>query len=416
MGVIRFNFTTDHHFSHRPPGRRQGDYFADLSSKMEQVASHCNATKSVPLFGGDLFHLKDPNKIAAPNLIRFLGDMSNLLSCFECKPKCAIGNHDIRFDRLSTLPEQPLGLMAAAGKVDLLCPYEPTNLVDWEAPSGHTYLVPRVLPAQLFPTYEDSFVMVYSTPYIDDPQDLVAYLASETFHGSLEKYVTSVFSGPAFNSEGISSITGILLLHTLAGPVQTEFFGLQRAAYSQIHAALSLSDLGRATSAVLFGHEHPDGGSYVLPLEKSPPPVKNMPRGLTLATGGTIFINPASFSRSSLDYTDGETEAERPVYMVDLTYTPSGLGLAVNAGMLPLVTRPISQLFAAPAVETDPLNQGGVDVVVVDPIQQWTSFSDALQQLDKTGENPEQFLVGRLKDEPPEVISTVKTLLEATNA
>ncbi len=406
MSIIRFNFTTDHHFSHRTPGRRQGDYFSDLSLKLEQVAQHCNTTKSIPLFGGDLFHLKDPSKIAPLYLLKFMGDMAHLLSSFDEPPKCAIGNHDIRYDRLSTIPEQPLGLMGAAGKVDLLCPYDPSNLIDWIAPSGHTYLIPKLVPIKVFSSYEGSFAFVYSTPYIDDPQDLVAYLASEPFHTGLAQSILSR------GMEG--AVTGILLLHTLAGPMQTEFFGLQRAAYSQIHEALSRSSLGRSTSAVLFGHEHNEGNSYVYGLSQDPVVYSNLPPSLTLATQGTMYINPPSFSRSSIDYTESDDDTERLVYMVDLVYTPAGRGLSVAANQIPLKVRPITQLFGTSVelMDADPLNQSGVDTIITpDQVQEWTSFSDALKQLDATGENPEQFLQDRLKSESTEVISTVKALL-----
>jgi len=86
MPSLDFNFTTDHHFSHRPPGRRQGDYMVDLSIKMNQVSAHCNAAGAIPLFGGDLFHLKDPAKIATLTMLKFLSGMSSLITKFDTKP------------------------------------------------------------------------------------------------------------------------------------------------------------------------------------------------------------------------------------------------------------------------------------------------------------------------------------------
>jgi len=405
MPSLRFNYTTDHHFSHRPPGRRQGDYWVDLSSKMDQVSAHCRDTGSIPLFGGDLFHLKDPSKIATFPLLNFVGAMGTLLSRFPQAPLCAVGNHDIRFDRLSTLPEQPLGLLSSTGVVDLLCNYNPLNLDTWDAPSGHTYLVEKVLSGKSFSTNEGSHVYVYSTPYIEDPQDLLAYLGSSVFHTALGRFVQQSFPEVSV----AQSLTGILLLHTLSGPSGGEFYGLQRASYGAIHAALSNSSLGRATSAVLFGHEHSELADSVFPLDQSPIPFNNLPSGFYLATTGTIYINPASFSRSSLDYTS-EEDSERSVYMVELTYTPSPTGLGLGAVKIPLQTRPITQLFGVSSLE-DPLSQDGDDPIITDPLPVWTSFNEALTKLESTSVNPYEYLVTRLQEEPLQVAAAVKTLL-----
>jgi len=411
MTDLCFNFTTDHHFSHRTPGRRQGDYFLDLGTKMSQVIQHCVSTGSIPLFGGDLFHLKDPDKIATYHLMKFMGDMANLLRGFPRPPLCAIGNHDIRFDRFSTLPEQPLGLMAASGLVKLLTQYNLDNLQNWIAPSGRSYLVHKILPGEMIPTGAGSFVFVYSTPYIDDPQDLLAYLGSEAFHSALGSFVGQELAP----IEGNKSVSGILLLHTLSGSTGGEFYGLFRAPYSDIHKALAYSTLGRATSAVLFGHEHPEMGDYVIGLDQSPILVNNLPPNCYLATNGTIYINPSSFARSVLDYDDGVADPVRPVYMVELTYTPSGLSLGLATSKIPLLTRPLEQLFGH--VSKDPLNQEGdketPEVVELPPpvTYTWASFSDALAQIDQVGSDPQEFMVKRLKTETPEVASTVNSLL-----
>ena len=407
MSSQRFNFTTDHHFSHRPPGRRQGDYFVDLDSKMRQVSSHCNSTNSIPLFGGDLFHLKDPSKIPTPTLVKFLGDLSNLLISFKTPPLCAIGNHDIRYDRLSTLPEQPLGLLAQSGVISLLCNYSLINLVDWEAPSGHTYLVEKTLSGHAFHLDNGSHVLVYSTPYIEDPQDLLAYIGGPEFHdalGNLAKDLLPI-------AETSQSVTGILLLHTLSGGLPGEFYGLHRADYGSIHKALAYSALGRATSAVLFGHEHPDLPEHALPFDSiSPLSVNNLPTGYLIATTGTLYINPASFSRSSLDYNERVEDPERNVYMVDLVYTTSGAGLGLTYNKINIETRPITQLFGV-SDSVDPLNQGAEVEDTPQELPVWTSFNDALNKLDNTGVDPAKYLIDRLRTESAQVTATVKTLL-----
>jgi hypothetical protein len=406
MSSIRFNYTTDHHVSHRPPGRRQGDYLIDLTSKMDQVIAHCNQTGSNALFGGDLFHLKDPSKTATHTLMKFLGELSNTLVGFASPPLCAIGNHDIRYDRLSTLPEQPLGLLAQTGVVELLCNYNPLNLVDWSAPSGHTYLVEKVLSGKAFNSDSGSHALVYSTPYIEDPQDLLAYLASPIFHEALGEFAR-VSLPPATTSQ---SVTCVLLLHTLSGPLEGEFFGLMRASYGNIHKALAYSALGRATSAVLFGHEHPELPDHVLPLDAiTPLSLNNLPSGYLIATTGTLYINPASFSRSSLDYNERMEDPERAVYMVDLTYTPNGAGLSLNYNKLDLIVRPITQLFGV-SNSSDPLNQDGAELEITE-LPVWTSFNDALNKMDDVGADPAQYLTERLKTESSQVTATVKTLL-----
>ena len=406
MSSLAFNFTTDHHFSYKPPGRRQGDYFIDLSVKMHQVVSHCNRTGAIPLFGGDLFHLKDPAKTATLTMLKFLGDMSDMLREFKSPPLCAIGNHDIRYDRLSTLPEQPLGVLASSGVIDLLCNYDLSNLSSWEAPSGHTYLVENTLSGNCFPVSETTAVFVYSTPYMEDPRDLVAYLGSLIFHQAMGNLVAKYATGTS------RAYTGILLLHTLANISGGEFYGLQRASYNDIHGALAYSALGRATSAVLFGHEHPEGPDCAIPLDTTTPlSLNNLPSGGKIATTGTVYLNPASFSRSSLDYKEDLEDPERPVYMLDLLYTPAGNGLSLTPTKVFLETRPITQLFGVSNV--DPLNQDSGVVPEVSVVEQpvWTSFTEALKNLDTTEVNPAVYLMQRLQEEPSHVASAVNTLI-----
>ena len=409
--MTKFIFTTDHHFSHKPPGRRQGDYFTDLSLKMQQVIDYCNVNHAIPLFGGDLFHLKDPSKIPTFNLLSFLGDMSKLLSGFNTKPLCAIGNHDIRFDRLSTLPEQPLGLLSASGVIKTLCNYDLLNLMEWVGPSGHIHLVPKILPGEVIYASDFSRVLVCSTPYMDDPQDLLAYLGSEQFHTSLGDFAR--LSLPPVTALNYS-VSCILLLHTLSGTAEGEFFGLQRASYPAIHSALAYSALGRATSAVLFGHEHTEMGEYVLPIDHSPLVLNNLPPGYYIATMGTIYVNPGAFARSTLDYIETEEEPRRSVNMMELEYTQNGAGLSVSVIKIPLEVRPLAQLFGVSNV-SDPLNQVeevvSSAVVTESPVMTWNSFNEALNQLNQVAEDPSDYLSQRLESEPPEVIVTVKSLL-----
>lgn len=105
---------TDIHLSDRPPGRRSEGYRAQIFDKLRQVAEISRDNKAICLVGGDVFHIKAPqSKANTPSLIR---EAIEVFGTFHggCVYGC-VGNHDIQFDRMDTLPSQPLGILMEAG-------------------------------------------------------------------------------------------------------------------------------------------------------------------------------------------------------------------------------------------------------------------------------------------------------------
>jgi len=111
---VNLCWTTDWHFSDIAPGRRKDDYCGALLRKLEFVRETTEKIKGAALCGGDVFHIKNP--ISPANSFNLLIHLLHSLRRFPFG--CvfgAIGNHDLYFDRMESLPNQPLGLLIAAG-------------------------------------------------------------------------------------------------------------------------------------------------------------------------------------------------------------------------------------------------------------------------------------------------------------
>lgn len=105
---------TDLHFSEIPPGRRGDDYKNALFAKLRFISDLAVKFNGVGVCGGDVFHEKKPKHPANSFSL-----IVNLLHTFRSFPTgCvygSIGNHDLTYDRMDSLPTQPLGLLIAAG-------------------------------------------------------------------------------------------------------------------------------------------------------------------------------------------------------------------------------------------------------------------------------------------------------------
>jgi len=112
--TVNFVWTTDWHLSDKPPGRRQDDYRKALFEKIEFVRKLTEEVKGVALCGADVFHIKNPKSSA--NSFSLLVETLHALRRFPYQGVWGtVGNHDLSYDNMSTLPSQPLGLLIAAG-------------------------------------------------------------------------------------------------------------------------------------------------------------------------------------------------------------------------------------------------------------------------------------------------------------
>lgn len=110
---VNFAYSTDWHTSTKPPGRRQDDYQSAILKKIKFVCDLAHRIHGVGLCGGDVFHVKNPKSSA--NSFSLLFPLLLLLRQFPTgRVYGSIGNHDIMYDRMDSLPQQPLGILVAA--------------------------------------------------------------------------------------------------------------------------------------------------------------------------------------------------------------------------------------------------------------------------------------------------------------
>jgi len=118
---VRLTYTTDWHTSGVPPGRRASDYQEAILNKIKFVSDITEKIQGASLCGADVFHIKDPRNHKA-NSVNLLVSLIHLLRCFPTgKVWGGIGNHDLSWDRMDSLPTQPLGLLIAAQVYHNLC-------------------------------------------------------------------------------------------------------------------------------------------------------------------------------------------------------------------------------------------------------------------------------------------------------
>jgi DNA repair exonuclease SbcCD nuclease subunit len=111
---VNLIWTTDWHFSDLPPGRRRDDYRVALLEKLAFVRNIVQKMHGAALCGGDVFHLKKPGHPG--NSLRLIISLIGALRAFPFqKVFGSVGNHDISYDRMDSLPRQPLGLLIEVG-------------------------------------------------------------------------------------------------------------------------------------------------------------------------------------------------------------------------------------------------------------------------------------------------------------
>jgi hypothetical protein len=403
--TVSFLFNTDLHFAPRAPGRRQGSYLQDLTVKYQQVNEQARQLDAHQILGGDVFHLKDPEK--APHW--FIVQLAQLFREAHSGITTATGNHDITFDRLNTLPGQPLGVLTASQVLYNLTPYTPN--IDGkdplykefqgkngtvEVPQHMTYTQVRVDAGRERPT----IINIVGCPYMDDPAELLTYLQSPDFHSTLNE------TKPTEDCE----LAVILVLHALASADGADFFGHKRLTYQEIYDAVTSSPVGTALCAVLLGHEHSDSPEYM--ISHTPDTHQRaQENGILPATGGVIFANPASFSRSALDYDGDPTTPDRPVYTLhlELTTAPGPNGWLMQAKRLPLKTRPLVCVYGT-RKRKDLLNQEDAPEQEDTPLE-WSDFRAAFNRLDNQSLDPHSLLTKILEKETPKVADKVTELV-----
>lgn len=111
---VNFVYTTDWHLTDVPPGKRRDDYRSAILNKICFQSALAKKVNGVGLCGGDVFHVKHPRSRA--NSHGLVEEIVTTLKTFPLEQVFGtVGNHDIQYDRLDTLPNQPLGVVIASG-------------------------------------------------------------------------------------------------------------------------------------------------------------------------------------------------------------------------------------------------------------------------------------------------------------
>lgn len=104
----------DVHLSDRAPSSRKNTYAIDIIEKIVWISDKAKELDVPLVFAGDIFHIKAPSK-NSHFLVQAMHEALQGVRTFIVP-----GNHDLSYDRLDSLPKQPLGALARMDGVSLL--------------------------------------------------------------------------------------------------------------------------------------------------------------------------------------------------------------------------------------------------------------------------------------------------------
>jgi len=105
--------TADLHLRRNPPRARTDDYTTAQERKLRFILKQAQTSQPL-LVAGDFFHQSRPGE----GMLRWVID---LLREYKVKPICVPGQHDLPGHSLEQIGESGLGVLAAAGVIQLLC-------------------------------------------------------------------------------------------------------------------------------------------------------------------------------------------------------------------------------------------------------------------------------------------------------
>ncbi len=110
--AVKLVFRTDVHASDRSPVSWKGDYPTEIWSSLDQIGEIARQVSAqAVLDGGDYFHTKAASR-NSHDLVRRTVDLHR---AYPCPVYALVGNHDITYNNLGSLPRQPLGVVFASG-------------------------------------------------------------------------------------------------------------------------------------------------------------------------------------------------------------------------------------------------------------------------------------------------------------
>jgi DNA repair exonuclease SbcCD nuclease subunit len=110
--TVRLLWRTDVHLSDVSPASRKDDWTESVFDKLDQVKEVARRARVHGLIdGGDFFHLKSPSRTTH----RLVQRVAMHHADYPCPVYCTPGNHDAVYGNYEYLPQQPLGVLYAAG-------------------------------------------------------------------------------------------------------------------------------------------------------------------------------------------------------------------------------------------------------------------------------------------------------------
>ena len=118
MDRLAFIYRTDTHVCDRSPASWKGDYPAEIWGNLEQIGKLAREHDAVAVLdGGDYFHVKSASRNSHALVIK----SSRIHRDYPCPTFAVMGNHDIKYNNLETIDEQPLGVLYSSG---VFCPLQ----------------------------------------------------------------------------------------------------------------------------------------------------------------------------------------------------------------------------------------------------------------------------------------------------
>lgn len=112
MSRVAFIFRTDTHVADQGPVSWKADYPAEIWSSLEQIGQFAREHKATAVLdGGDYFHVK----AASRNSHALVVKSAAIQNGYPCPTYCIEGNHDVKYNNLGTIVEQPLGVLFESG-------------------------------------------------------------------------------------------------------------------------------------------------------------------------------------------------------------------------------------------------------------------------------------------------------------
>lgn len=107
----------DVHLADKPPSVRTDTYTEDILGKLEfAVKTAKEQACDAIVQAGDIFHIKSPSKTSHSLVVK----AHSILTAEDIPVLIVPGNHDLVYDRLDSIPNQPIGALASMRGVELL--------------------------------------------------------------------------------------------------------------------------------------------------------------------------------------------------------------------------------------------------------------------------------------------------------